>query len=155
MSRDSSLPQPDDFRFSCPVEVRFRDLDAMGHVNNAAYVTYFEIARTGYVGALGHTAHSDAPAMTERFPFVLAELRCRYLAPASLGDRLRVYLRTPRIGDKSFDFEYLIVREPSGTPVAVGSSTQVYFAYHTQRTAPIPDDFRERLARMDEPPAGR
>jgi acyl-CoA thioester hydrolase len=119
----------------------------MGHVNNAAYLTFFEVARSEYMRALGH-ASRDA-TMAELFPFILAEVSCRYLAPASLGDRLRIYLRTARFGTKSFDFEYLICSDPAGTPVATGSSLQVYFDYRTQQTLPIPATFRSRIESLE------
>ena len=49
----SGRPGPEDFPVAAPIEVRFRDLDGMGHVNNAVYLTYFEVARAHYWRALG------------------------------------------------------------------------------------------------------
>jgi acyl-CoA thioester hydrolase len=148
MSASRTVPRVEDFNFHCLVDVRFRDLDAMGHVNNAAYLTFFEVARAEYMRALGH-AEPDAP-MAELFPFILAEVSCRYLAPASLGDRLCVYLRTTRFGTKSFDFEYFIRHQDTGTQIAVGRSQQVYFDYEAQRTLPVPATFRARVERLEE-----
>jgi acyl-CoA thioesterase FadM len=39
----------DPFKLSIPIQVRFSDLDALGHVNNVTYFTYFEIARVKYL----------------------------------------------------------------------------------------------------------
>ena len=141
------LPPRDAFRWSCEVEVRFRDLDAMGHVNNAAYLTYFEIARTGYMRALGHAPEGERdPAVL--FPFILAEISCRYLSPARLGDRLAVALRTVRAGSKSFEFEYLVSRG-DGEPVAAGRSVQICFDYRERRSVAMPPPLRERLERLE------
>jgi acyl-CoA thioester hydrolase len=148
MSASRTVPRVDDFNFHCLVDVRFRDLDAMGHVNNAAYLTFFEVARSEYMRALGH-AEPDAP-MAELFPFILAEVSCRYLAPASLGDRLRVYLRTTRFGTKSFEFEYLIGHHETGAAIAFGRSQQVYFDYAVQQTLPVPATFRSLVERLEE-----
>ena len=49
----TEVPTPDDFRYSRTIEVRFRDLDGMDHVNNAVFFTYFEQGRVGYWRALG------------------------------------------------------------------------------------------------------
>lgn len=144
MPPDESLPSPGDFKFHYPVEVRFRDLDAMGHVNNAAYFTFFEVARTGYMRAIGH-ASAAGKSHGELFPFILLDISCRFLAPATLGQTLGLHLRTTRAGTKSFHFEYLIT-DPGGEPVAVGRSTQVYYDYAGARTAPIPTRFRELLS---------
>lgn len=149
MSAAPSPPSPEVFRFHCEIETRFRDLDAMSHVNNAAYFTYFEVARTGYMKALGHVAGAAA-SLADLFPFIVAQIRCRFLAPAGLGDRLNVHLRTTRLGSKSFDFEYLIEHAQSGQAVAAGESTQVYYDYAEQRTMPIPDRFRQRVEQLEQ-----
>ena len=41
-----------------PIQIRWRDLDALGHVNNAVYLTYFELARLAYIRAV---LGADAP----------------------------------------------------------------------------------------------
>lgn len=137
-------PRPEDFRFHCDIEVRFRDLDAMGHVNNAVYATFFEVARTGYAKALGL-----AGSGRELFPFIMLDIHCRFVAPAVLGDTLVAHLRTASVGTKSFVFEYLVTRRNDGAVVATGSSTQVYYDYQQQRTLPVPPEYRERLERLE------
>jgi len=74
------LPSPSDFRFHKEIEVRFRDLDAMGHVNNAAYMTYFEMGRTGYMAAIGHcSADACCPRWLARRPWSRSRSRSRKL----------------------------------------------------------------------------
>jgi acyl-CoA thioester hydrolase len=142
-----TVPKPEDFQFHCDIEVRFRDLDAMGHVNNAVYATYFEVARTGYVKALGLADFGSG--VLDLFPFIMLDLHCRFLAPAVLADVLVAHVRTVSIGNKSFAFEYLITRRKGGEAVATGSSTQVYYDYREQKTLPVPQGFRERLERLE------
>ncbi|HUT99923.1 MAG TPA: thioesterase family protein [Myxococcota bacterium] len=150
MIREKELPRPDDFRFQCEVEVRFRDLDAMGHVNNAAYFTYFEVARTGYMRALGHSRDEDD--LLALYPFILLEVRCRFVSPAGLSERLLVFLRTAFMGSKSFVFEYLITGKDDSRVVAVGRSIQVYYDYQKKCTLPIPDNFRARIETFEFAP---
>ena len=145
MKNDS--PTPDDFRFSCPIEVRFRDPASMRHVNNAVYLTYFENARTGYARALGHCDDDDD--MAALFPFILLEVSCRYVAPAGLGDQLLVHLRTSRVGSKSFEYEYLITRPGDGATIAVGRSTQVYYDYASGRTLAVPEAYRRAVESVE------
>jgi acyl-CoA thioester hydrolase len=147
---DERLPRPDDFRTGCEVDVRFRDLDAMGHVNNAVYATYFEIARMHYVQALCQLA-SDEPGFAECFSFILLDVYCRFLEPVGFGDRLRVWIRTSRIGTTSFDFEYLVTSDRTGRAVAYGRSTQVYYDYGAHRAVPIPNDVRHAIVSFDDP----
>jgi acyl-CoA thioester hydrolase len=142
------VPTPDDFKFHCEVEVRFCDLDAMGHVNNAVYFSYFEVARTGYMRALGHRPPEEI-SFADLYPFIMLDVYCKYLAPAVLSQKLSVYLRTSRIGTKSYEFEYLITDLVDGHAIAVGHSTQVHYDYRQEETLPIPDDFRNRIENLE------
>jgi acyl-CoA thioester hydrolase len=148
--REEKLPRSDDFHFQCEVEVRFRDLDAMGHVNNAAYFTYFEVARTGYMKALGHCKDEDD--LFKLYPFILLEVRCRFISAVGLAERLRVFLRTVFMGSKSFVFEYLITGKDDDRVVAVGRSIQVYYDYQKKCSLPIPDNFRVKIETFELAP---
>lgn len=139
------LPERHAFRCSCPVQLRFRDLDAMGHVNNAVYFSFMELARGYYMRAIGQVVDGDPRPYTERFPFVIFEIACRYLAPVHLDDAPVVHLRVVELRARSFRFEYLITAGPSGRPVAHGSSVQVAYDYAQGRSAPIPDELRRRI----------
>ena len=72
------------------IQIRWRDLDALGHVNNAVYLTYFELARLAYIRAvLGADAPIDRRTLLPvDFQFILAEVTCHYRSPATLGDQL-------------------------------------------------------------------
>ena len=144
MEKRAETRRAQDFRFSCEIEPRFRDLDPMGHVNNAVYFTYFEIARTGYIRAIGHWPEDERP-MSERFPFILLKIECTYLSAARVEERLRAHLRTSRVGTKSFEFDYLLTSGADGRAVASGHSVQVFYDYAAGRTMPVSDDFRRLL----------
>ncbi len=153
MEKRAEIPTADDFRFSCRIEPRFRDLDPMGHVNNAVYFTYFEIARTGYIKAIGHWPEEERP-MTERFPFIMLKIGCTYLSPARVEENLLAHLRTSRVGGKSFEFDYLLTSGADGRPVASGHSVQVFYDYDAGRTMPVADDFRRLLEAYEGRPLG-
>ena len=133
-----------------PIEVRWRDLDALGHVNNAVYFTYLEHARMGYIRAL----LGDAPMMDSRTPlprdfqFILAEVTCRFRSPATLADRLTVAIHVSQVGRKSFVFQYRITDELSGRLVAEGRSTQVWYDYAAGESRPVPEEMVEKMERL-------
>ncbi|MFH1529918.1 MAG: thioesterase family protein [Pseudomonadota bacterium] len=147
----TDAPSPADFRFSRNLEVRFRDLDGMDHVNNAVFLTYFEQGRVGYYRALG-LEPGPGTAATRRYPFILGEVRCRFLSPLLFGETPRVHLRTTRIGSKSFTFQYLITVDEDGRAVATGDSTQVYYDYDAMRSVPVPRHVRDTIAAFETPP---
>lgn len=135
---------PDNFKFKRPVQIRFRDLDALGHVNNAVYITYFEMAREGYVKAIKLASDDSAPA-AKRFPFIIAEVSCTFLAPVTPEADLYVHLRTSRLGNSSFDFEYLLVDEAANRLMARGKSVQVSYDYETRKPVRLPDEVRKLI----------
>jgi acyl-CoA thioester hydrolase len=116
-------------------------LDALGHVNNAVYLTYFEQARMAYIAALA----GDAPPVDERTPlpsdfqFILAEVTCRYLSPATLADRPVAQIWVSKVGRKSFVFEYRLHDELSGRSIAEGHSTQVWYDYSQGKSQAVPE----------------
>lgn len=120
--------------------VGFRDLDGLGHVNHAVYLTYFEAARLAYYTALTGRDTID------RLDIILVEIGATYHAPASFGDELRVGVRISRVGTKSFDMEYLITRPRDGQRIASGRSVQVGYDYAAGRSAALSDAFRAQVA---------
>ena len=120
----------------------------MGHVNNAVYFTYFEMARAGYMKAVSGS-EPTAGALVDLFPFILLKVGCQFLVPAVLGDVLVIHGRVPRIGTKSFELEYLVIRKSDSRPVAIGNSTLVHFDYSQQKTGAIPDALRQQIEEFE------
>lgn len=138
-----STPAPGhlaDYPFTHWVDVRFRDLDVLGHVNNAVYSTYFESARIAYYAAL-----TGLPL--ERLDIILAETTVRFRAPAHFGDRLGIGARVASVGNKSFVMEYAAVREGDGALIAEGRSVLVAYDYREGTTKPVSEEFRAAVAR--------
>jgi acyl-CoA thioester hydrolase len=119
-------------------QVRFRDLDAMWHVNNAVFLTYIESARFAFLEHLG------AAAGVDNMPIIVARIEIDFRAPVSLGDEIEIAVRATRFGDKSFDLDYVL--RVGGQIVAEAKSVLVGYDYGSGETIAIPDDWRERLA---------
>ncbi len=126
------------------INVRFRDLDAMGHVNNAVYLTYFEEARMAYFKALAE----KGSVSLDDLGFVVAEIKCVYHSPAVLQERLLVGIRAAEIGNKSFRFEYRIDEKETGRPVASGYSVQVSYDYTHHRPIPLSEKLLDGIRRL-------
>jgi acyl-CoA thioester hydrolase len=127
------------FRLEVPVTVRFRDIDSFGHVNNAVYFTYCEIARNAYWTTLfGARRQRQAH-------FIIARAELDYRSQASDEHNLLVGIRVPSVGYTSFDFQYAILEEGSRRLVAEGRSVQVTFDYQMNRKVPMPDPVKDRI----------
>jgi acyl-CoA thioester hydrolase len=138
-----------DFAHRHEVQVRLADTDAMGHVNNANYLTYVEIARVAYYeqvtgNALPIGVHGAEEGM------ILAEIRMTYRSPAFFGETLTVESRVDRIGRTSFAMVHRITAPESrfgqARLVAIADSTLVSYDYTDERPIPVPDDWREAMA---------
>jgi acyl-CoA thioester hydrolase len=123
------------------VEVTFGDVDMMGHVNHAAYFTYFETARTNYyLGLKG----LRAPWSRDELDLIVARATCDYRRGLSWGERVEVVVWPTKVGQTSFTFGYAIVDE-AGAVVALGETVQVSFDYAKQSKKPIPPAVRRAL----------
>ncbi len=127
------------FRFSTSLEVRWRDLDPMGHVNNAVYFTYLEQTRVHYLREL-----EVVPGDPSGIGFILAEASCQFKSPLGLGERVTIYTRVSELRNSSFIFEYRMEGE-DGRLAATARSAQVCYDYPDQRPIPIPDEWREAI----------
>ena len=127
-------------KITLKIPVRFRDIDSMGHVNNAVFFTYFEEGRKAFIHELfGLERPSD-------FQFILAHVSCDYLRPVKLNDKPTLQTWISSIGTKRFDMQYVLVDSSNDTMMyARGQSIQVYYDYQQNQSKPIPDDIRERL----------
>ena len=91
-------------RHKIDLDLRYDDLDTMGHVNNKAYLSYLEEARISY-----HETVLDFDKKTLQFSAVVGRIDITYKQPIYMGDHVQVYSRCSRIGNKSFDLESIIV----------------------------------------------
>jgi acyl-CoA thioester hydrolase len=118
--------------------VRFRDLDAKGHVNNAVFLTYIESARVAFLQHLG------AAATLEDMSFIVARIEIDFRAPVAFGEEVAVSVRASRFGEKSFDLDYEL--RVDGRVVAQAKSVLVGYDYGSGETVAIPEEWREKLA---------
>jgi acyl-CoA thioester hydrolase len=128
------------FRFSTTLEVRWRDLDPMGHVNNAVYLTYLEQARVHYLREVGVVWTNPSG-----IGFILAQASCQFKSPLELGERVTIHTRVSQLRNSSFVFEYRTEGQ-DGRLVATARTVQVCYDYQAQHPIPIPDAWREAVA---------
>ena len=125
--------------FLARVEVRFRDCDPMGHVNNAVYNTYLEDARLKYWRAV---IGDLVPRGTS---YIVARMEMDYRAPAGPGDELEVRLRVDGIGRSSFVVAGQIACPADGRVILDSRGVMVMYDYERQTSVEIPDDVRQRI----------
>jgi len=128
--------------FSTNIEVRFRDLDAIGHVNNAVYFTYFEEGRKHFSKKM-----FDVSDISD-FKFIMAHIQCDFIRPIQFNNHVVLQMWVKNIGTKSFSFEYRIVDFSDEAMVyATGESIQVCYDYEKNRSIEVPAEMKEKLTR--------
>lgn len=139
-------PRPEDFKVAAPIEVRFRDLDGLGHVNNAVFLTYFEMARGHYWKALG--LHDWSSLGT----YLVARAEVDFRSPVRLSDSLVCHVRVAAIGTRSFRMDYLLVVAGTGRVAALGRTVLVMVDETLGRSVPLSDDMKRMVRRFEGRP---
>lgn len=135
-----------EYNYYHPTEVRYGDLDPQGHLNNARFLTYFEQARILYLRHLGlfHESQSFLDVGV-----ILADVHITFLAPVLWGMDVKVGVKTTKMGNKSMTVSQNIVDNATGKELATGEVVLVTYDYRSEKTIPIPADWREKIVSFE------
>jgi acyl-CoA thioester hydrolase len=137
------------WRFSYRDRVRFGDLDAMRHLNNVAFLQFFESARIAYLREL---IPEHDPTQPVDFGLIFAECHINYRAPAFFDEDIRTHIRPASIRHSSFRVEFRMTSERDGRLLAEGYGVLVGYDYAAAKATPLP----QRVVRaLDAAIAGR
>lgn len=137
----------ENYRHKITLSPRFADVDMLGHVNNAKYITYIEEARIIYADEV-FRGERDA----EDVFMILAKTVIDYLLPIHHSQIVEVYTRCARLGRKSFDLEYLMVRAVDHEIISTAVTTMVAYDYAAQKSILIPDEWKHRIREYEKLP---
>lgn len=126
------------YKHKLRIQVRFKDIDKQGHVNNANHLTYFETARVEYFKDVFRNGIDWI-----RTGMILAKSEITYKRPIMLEDTVFCYTKISRFGTKSFEIENVltIANGAEEQLCAFGKSTLVCINYDTKETVEIPADW--------------
>ena len=135
-----------EFKHKTKIKVRFSDLDAMQHVNNATYLTFLEEARIDYFSNLFNRRYDNLD-----FEAVVGRIEINYIHPIVLGDEVEVLTRISKIGTKSVDVEHVIVIKKKNDLIkaATALTKLVYYDYKAQTTQVIPEEAKKIIANFE------
>lgn len=125
-----------------PIQLRFADTDALGHINNANYLSYFEMARVVYFNEiLGDVIDWKSKGI------ILARSEVDYRIPLFLNDKPVVKVRCSKLGNKSFIMSYRV--EENDKLYAEGQTVMVCFDYIENKPIPMPEEWKTRIANFE------
>lgn len=133
------------FRASVDVQVRFRDTDAMGHVNNAVYLSYLELARMHHWTLLtGRRGYGGVD-------FILARAEIDFRSPTLPDEELSIRIRVCELRRSSFVFDYRLEEKASGRLVAEALTVQACYDYAKRKVKPLAPDFKAAVLAFEAP----
>jgi acyl-CoA thioester hydrolase len=132
----------DEFAFSVPQEIVLRDLDSFGHVNNAVYLTFIENARIAYLKEVVKAVRRD------EIRNIMAAVSIDFRAEVAFEDELEMGVRTDRLGTKSFQLSYRMLRS-DGVVAVDATSTQVMFDFDRGVAIEVPEEWRRAISAYD------
>lgn len=124
--------------------VRFGDLDAMRHLNNVAFLRFFESARVEFLNDRVTGRDAGDP---EHAQLIFAECHIRYRATGRYRDRLRIELWTSELQRSSFRIEFAMRADPGDRLLAEGYGVLVGYDYETGRPAPLTPEIAAAVER--------
>ena len=133
----------DDYKLVSEVPVRFSDTDGLGHVNNANYLSFLEVARVDYLRqVLGLVK-------IEEFGIIIARIEIDYKSPVLHHEKILVGCRVSEIGGASITMDYRLEDKATGRLVAMAKSVAVSFDYALNRPVRVTDDWRKKMEDFD------
>lgn len=134
------------YKHKIELNIRFMDIDAMNHVNNARYLNFLEESRIAYSQEVLQQFND-----IKSFNAVVARIEIDYLRPIEFGEKVLVYTRISRIGTKSFNFESVIVIEKDGKSIPAAKATQalVNIDLKSGKSDVIPDTIRKKIEQFE------
>ncbi|MCM1348974.1 MAG: acyl-CoA thioesterase [Firmicutes bacterium] len=133
------------FRHSYPVQVRFSDIDMLGHVNNNVYLSMFDLAKINYFHTL-----IGRPVAVPDLCMVVAHIDCDFLAPSFLGDDLKVWTQVTYIGEKSLKLEQRLVNNATGEVNCIARTVMVGYDPANLIVAPLRPDIVELMEKFEQ-----
>jgi acyl-CoA thioester hydrolase len=132
-------------RHKCQLQIRWADLDAFKHINNAAYLVYMQEARADFTW-FSRIARGEEPLLAD---MVVARAEVDYISPIhQTGTTLDVEIYVEKVSNSSFVMVYEMSQ--GGTLRAKGKTVQVGVDMETEKARRLRDKEREFLSQYLE-----
>ena len=130
-----------DFHHIVPVQLRFNDIDILGHLNNIVYFSLYDLAKARFIREI----RPNMPADWRKVDCVIANINCSYIKQVVFGEDIAIKTRCSHIGEKSFTLQQCLFEQSSQEIRSICETVMVCFDPETGRSAPMNPAFREAL----------
>lgn len=129
-----------EFRHELPVQIRFNDMDILGHVNNAVYQHYYDLARLDYFGKVIGTRFN-----WKEFGLVMASIAIDFFKPVKMDEQIAVRSRVSIIGDKSITMVQELFALLTGEVKSKNTAIMAGFSTIENQTLALPETWKEKI----------
>ncbi|MBK5720435.1 acyl-CoA thioesterase [Dysgonomonas sp. Marseille-P4677] len=137
---------PETFKSTLPIQIRFNDIDALGHINNNLYFSYFDLGKINYLEDLkGKSATSWIEGL-----IVVARIETDFLSPIYYKENIAVDTKIISLGEKSGVFLQQIRNVKNGDIKCRCKTVFVTYNADTQSSMLIPDVWRKAISEVEE-----
>ncbi len=145
-SSNPRVPVPEfPFRHEVPLQIRFNDIDLLGHLNNAVYIQFFDLGKSRYFQDV-----MPEGVDWRHINIVVANINCDFFAPTYITEPIAVLTTITHMGEKSFALEQRIVNSDNGEVKCIAKTIMVGFDMTTGKSAPIGPKWVEALERYEQ-----
>lgn len=134
------------FHRTTPVQLRFNDIDALGHVNNSVYFQFFDLAKTDYFARL----QVEADINWCRPSIIIANINCSFLSPTLFQEPIEVLTQCAHLGNKSLTLLQHLVNRDTREVKCTCATVMVNLDPDTAQPSPIPQVWREAITAFEE-----
>ncbi len=136
---------PETFKASLPIQIRFNDIDALGHINNNSYFSYFDLGKTDYFETIKGSSIID---WTDGL-IVIARIEIDFFSPIYYRETIAVDSKVISLGDKSGVFLQQIRNTKNGEIKCRCKSIFVAYNADTQSSMHIPEIWRNAISEYE------
>lgn len=133
-----------DFRHSIPVQIRFNDIDLLGHVNNSVYFPFFDLGKARYFSTV-----KEETIDWRKTDIVVANINCDFCAPVYFNENINVLTQVVKIYDKSFKMLQYLVNTDTQEVKCICTTIMVGFDVEKGIAAPLSDDWKKSLSKFE------
>ena len=136
----SEIPSLSRFHHKLPIQIRFSDVDVVGHVNNIVFLAYYDTGKAAFMSDLLGKKLTWKDVDT-----VVANIDCAFISPIFYGENIEVLTTCSGIHDKSFRLLQMLRNSDTGEVKSLCETVMVSFNPDTQKSAPLSEEWREKL----------
>lgn len=144
--KNPRVPQPQfEFRHRMPLQIRFNDIDMLGHLNNGVYISFMDLGKATYFNDV-----MPDKINWKRINVVVVNINCDFYAPAYFHEQLEVMTAVASVSERSFKMEQRIVNSKTGEVKCIGHTVMAGFDVETAQSAPIAKEWIDALCAYEQ-----